>query len=288
MAEEKKNINPVPQKPRRPVIRTMQSDTEELFKNNRPTVSQMINPETRRLGYTTPSGFPKLLLFGGGVVVLLGLGFLGWKFFIPEEPSVTFPTKSPVPSPFFTPETSRTITIKDGDRKQFLLLMQDALNEQERYGTIKRLLIKIQEGANERYATLNDFLSFYRLSPPDNFTSQITGPLMTFIYYSPDGNRLGLAAKTKDPDRTLAGLLSWESSAIIDLQPLFFGEKPGQILSPTFEDRVYRNIDWRFLKLSQTKDFGIGYTIFPANNVVVLTFSKDGVETAINRLFEAR
>ena len=68
---------------------------------------------------------------------------------------------------------------------------------------------------------------------------------------------------------------------------LFFGDeiKP---LTSNFEDRTYRNIDWRYIKLSQEKDVGFGYTVFSAGNILVVTTSKAAMEEAINRLFDAR
>ena len=81
--------------------------------------------------------------------------------------------------------------------------------------------------------------------------------------------------------------ISWENSLLSDLQPLFFDQKPDVVIAP-FEDRTYRNTDWRFLKLSSEKDIGIGYTIFPAGNILILTTGKEAMETTINRLFEKR
>jgi hypothetical protein len=65
---------------------------------------------------------------------------------------------------------------------------------------------------------------------------------------------------------------------------MFFDERTDTIVAP-FEDRTYRNIDWRYLKLSQAKDLGIGYGVFPASNVLIFTTGKEGAETTINRLF---
>ena len=109
---------------------------------------------------------------------------------------------------------------------------------------------------------------------------------MAFVYTSEQGRRFGLAMETIDLDRTFLDLLSWESSLLADFLPLFFNQKPEAVITP-FEDRTFRNIDWRYQKLSQAGDLGIGYALFPAKNLLVITTSKESMETVISRLFSA-
>lgn len=273
---------------RKPSIRTMKGDTDELFKNTRPTLMQMIGPvdrATSRRIYKEDS-HKKTIIIGIITIFILGGGVF-W-FIKSRQTAVVVPAvKTTPPAPFFTTETARTITVNAQDRQQFLKLMQDSFDEKERYGTIKRVIIKIQDQTGERYATIADLLGYYHIIPPEGLLSYLDAPLMTFMFYGESGTRFGFMTKTHDADRTILSFLSWEPSLILDFQPFFFGEKPGQILS-SFEDRTYRNIDWRFLKLSRDKDFGIGYLIFPARNVLVVTTGKEETETLINRLFEAR
>ncbi len=292
MADQPQNFqipatdDPVKTTGQKPAIRTMKSDIEEMFKTTKPSLIQIMTQEIKPPEKKTSKTFNRnyYYIIGGGAG-LVGIA-LAVFFFLSSsrEETLSFPKLIP-PAPFFATETSRTISVKLGDRSQFLRLMEDSRNEREREGTMKRILLKVTD-AEERFATLNDFFSFYRISTPPNFLDRISSlPMITF-YYGPGGARLGIFAKTFDPDRTWAEMLRWESSLILDLSPLFFGEAVSPISS--FEDRTYRNIDWRFLKLSQIKDLGIGYTIFPAGNILILTTGKEAMETVINRLFEAR
>lgn len=273
------------------VLHTMKSDINRFFKTTRPTLSQMMGrSETKRSdSFTQRPGIKKIYLFAGlGVLLLTGAGFAVFKIANRgSEESARQIVKLSPPAPFFAAETSRTISIKNGDRQQFALLMQDSINEREREGTIKKILIKLQDGSGERFAGAGDFFDLLRIKPPQNLSGFLDEPLMAFIYYGTDGGRVGFAVKIRERDRVLSEMIAWEPSLILDFEPMFFGETPGQILS-LFEDRSYRNIDWRFIKLSQQKDFGLAYAVFPARNILMVTTGKDGMESVINRLFEAK
>lgn len=271
---------------RRPAIRTMKSDIEEMFKTVKPSLVKIVGQEAavarsreERVG---AKRYYTIALAGLAVLVLLAGG--AYVFLYRETPAVSTPPKLVTPAPFFATETSRTISVKVQDRAQFIRLVEDSMREQEREGTVKRIIIKVQDGEHERFATFADFFGFWRIVPPRNLLAQTEPPLMVFIYYGKDGSRIGLATKVRDLDRAQGEMLLWESTMLRDIQPLFFNVKPDTILA-LFEDRTYRNIDWRYLKLSQGFDFGIGYVTFPARNIMLLATSKEAMETVISRLF---
>lgn len=276
---------------RKPAIRTMKSDVEELFKTTKPSLIQVLGQEVTTSGRPPPTKKESALrrYYPVFIVALAaGAAIIGVILFLASRKETDgTPIKLIPPAPFFATETSRTISVGAGERALFLRLMEDSSRELEREGNIKRILVKIKDGPAERFATLADFLEFYRITPPVNFLSNLGSPLMLFFYYGRDGSRFGLSLRTADPDRTWRDLLGWEPALLRDFTPLFFDEKPEVVISP-FEDRTYRNIDWRFLKLSPKKDLGIGYTIFPVGDVLLLTTSKEATETVINRLFDAR
>ena len=85
----------------------------------------------------------------------------------------------------------------------------------------------------------------------------------------------------------LRDFIQWEPLLPIAFRPFFFDEKPEGLIAP-FQDRSYRNIDWRYIKLSEEEDLGIGYAIFPAKNLLVVATSKETMEIVINRLFEGK
>lgn len=277
-----------PEIDRKPAIRTMKSDIEEMFKTTKPSLIKIVGQEVSRAEVRQEKKEQKkyLAIVALGVAMLAILAGASY-YFLPQEQEPATPVRVAPPAPFFATEASRTISVRVQDRTQFIRLLADSMQEREREGIIKRVILKIQDGSQERFAIFSDFFGLWRIAPPQDLLPQVEPPLMTFIYYGGDGARLGLAVKVRDLDRALAGMLQWESSLLRDVQPLFFDEKPETVLS-SFEDRTYRNIDWRYLKLSRGKDFGIGYAVFPARSLLVITTSKEAMETAINRLFEAR
>lgn len=265
----------------------MKSDIEEMFKTTKPSLIKIVGQEAARAEVRKEkSGNTKYYLLAGGIILIVAALVAIAYGFLPRKSGEMIPAKLIPPAPFFATETSRTISVKSSDRVGFLRLMDDAVLEREREGVVKRLLVKIQEGAGEKFLGFADFFSFWRINPPPNLLLQIGQPFMVFAYGGSGGGKMGLAVRVRDQDRALREMLLWEPSLLRDLGPLFFGEKPELVLAP-FEDRTFRNIDWRYLKLSQEKDLGIGYTIFPARGLLIITVGRETMETAISRLFEA-
>lgn len=279
---------------RSPAIRTMKSDVDEFFKVTKPTVAQMISRREQEREEPAERRPRKIILTA--LALTLGLGVIGGGVILimrllPSSPDSIEPgpaAKLTPPAPFFATETSRTINVNVRDRTQFIRLLEDSWREKERQGTVKRIIIKIHDGPQERFATLGDFLGFWHITPPGSVLQETDPPVMVFIYYGAAGSRLGFAVRSRLPDRTLAGILSWEPALPIVFTPLFFDEKISSPLSAVFEDRIYRNIDWRYLKLSQDRDLGIAHSIFPVGSILIFTTSKEAMETSINRLFDAR
>ena len=275
-----------------PAIRTMRSDIERLFKTAPPSVAQMVGKpapvspivkkHTRVAGLYLALGIMVILL----IMIGAGVYYLRETLFTPRAPA-EIPKAIP-PTPFFATETSRTIEVTQNDRQLFLKLMDDSMQEFERDGTMKRILIRFSDTPDKRFTTISDFLGTYHITPPESFLKRLDARLMAFVYTTTSaGTRLGFAMHTNDPTRTLRDMLDWEPNMQIAFTPLFFGKQIAPVTT-AFEDRSYRNIDWRYLKLASETDLGIGYTIFPAGNILVITTSKTLMETTINRLFDAR
>ena len=296
--EQKQQPNQNPPATPKIAIRTMKTDMDEYLKTARPSLGSMIAQTSAGLASDEEretNKLPAIIIFSVIGVAVLG----GGAFFVSQflkgglsaggggQDANPPAQKISPPAPFFATETSRTITAKTNDRPGFVRLMADSMAEKEREGTVKRIVIKVQDGPQERFATISDFFDFWRIAPPQSFTDSRDAPLMVFIYYGRGGSRLGFAARARSPDRTLADMLAWEPGLLTAFTPLFFDEKTDATFAP-FEDRTYRNIDWRYLKLSQDKDLGIAHAIFPASNLLIAAMSKEAMETVMNRLFDAR
>jgi len=294
-SQQKQNSGSPAEKPRI-AIRTMKTDAEELIKTTKPSLIQTLGREQRP--FTPTVGAARklpirliaviiviVLALGGGALLLMrGVSLVSTPA---KNQTGAVLTRAAPPPAYFATETSRTISVKKKDRGEFLRLMNDAWHEKEREGTVKRILIKVQDGPNERFATLTDFFELWRIAPPQELLDLADRNLMVFMYAGAGGNRLGLAVRARDTERMFAAMLRWEPSLLAQITSLFFDERADTIVVP-FEDRTYRNIDWRYLKLSQNKDLGIGYAVFPAGNMFLFTTSKESMETSVNRLFDAR
>ena len=273
-------------------IRTMRSDIDTLLKTAKSSLVQILSAEAKkevpRPGGIKTGEYRKFTIIG---LVSLGLTAAGlisfWWFSTPVGPPVETHKKLIPMAPLFAIESSRTIEIKIQDRQQFLKLIADSLGEIERAGTIKRIIIKASDGPQERFVTVSDFFNFYRIQAPKTLVEQLTEEPMFFFYYGDSGVRFGMAAKSRDADRTLRDALLWEDTLGREIYPLLFTSDP-PAENAFFEDRTYRNIDWRLAKLFPEKDLGIAYTVFPARNIFVLTTGKESMEVMINRLFDAR
>jgi len=278
---------------REPAIRTMKSDVSEYFKKSKPSLTKLVgmevaeNPPER-----TSKRKQKTFLVAGAVVGIfllsaLAFFFLGGNAFKNGEEGI-LPARPDEPLPLFAVENSRTIEADTANQLSFLRLIEGVARTKGRRETFEHLILKLHDGPQERFATLTDFFTLYRIEPPPNTFTYAEGPVMLFFYHDADAeNHFGFATKSRDPERTLRDLLIWESSLAGDILSLFFTQNP-EPARTMFEDRTYRNIDWRFLSLSQENDLGIGHVVFLAKNVVVLTTSEAAMKKVIDRLFDSR
>lgn len=285
-----------------PALRTMKSDVQELLKTSQPSLLDLVGEELKQRDQAARTAPDRNVPAGRSrrwviLITVLILALTAGTVLVFIRRSGPPPAQTPpprLPRAFFATETSRTITVAPTERLEFLRLVQDSADEPEREGSMKRLLIKIEAAGTQRFARPGDLFSLYRIQPPEEFVAVLEPDLMLFLHYGlsgparpTGGPRLGFAARTREPGRILRILLGWERRLAQDLGVLFLRETIPSTL-PEFEDRTYRNIDWRFQKLSSEKDLGIGYGIFPAQNLLILTTGKSAMESVINRLFDVR
>lgn len=284
--------------PKKPAIRTMESDIDRLFGETKPSLIQMMGkddvasairqPVSMSTSWRTPKNtFALLLLI---LIILVSGGTAGYLYLTrnstpnnsPPKPS---PAASLAPPPLFTAERVHTAYGSLDNTTSLRQQIEDIVLAKEQEGTFTYVPIKLQEGIKERFATAKDFWGLYHANPPTNLLLSLDDDIMPFVYYSSDGPRFGFAFKSRDQERTLRGLLDWEPSLLRDMTPLFFKETPVIIVAP-FENRTFRNIDWRFLSLSQTEDLGIAHSLFSSERIMIVVTSKEAMETIIYRLYE--
>lgn len=291
--------NPQPSPPpestraRDPAIRTMRSDVEGLFQKNQPSVAQMMaqtqTPPREKIKFRFHFPFSyKIFAVLGAVIILAGFIYFFPSFFpkaFPgaQKPPATQPAGTSVA--FFSTESVTPLTIQL-DHVPFFTEIKSVVKASDRQKTIRKIVIQFvaTQKTPARIASVSDFFNLYRITAPSQFLERLYPDFMPFVFYGKTGGRFGFLMRTKDPARTLRDVISWEKSLARDFDPFLF-DAPVTQISPSFEDKTYRNIDWRFLHLSKDQDLGIAYTLFPAKDYLIFTTSKEAMETVIDRIF---
>lgn len=271
----------------------MQSDVERLFSESKPPLASIMNwgRETSHAkqyaALQTVPHKPKAVFFIAFSLTMFVLAsvFGYWFFFMRIKPAVKPTPAATTPPPLFFTEQVATAggTLEN---KVFLLqTIESAVLSSAPEGSFAYIPVKLRKEEGEYFVGAEDFFALYGIQPPPDFFLAHESFIMPFVYYSAEGPRFGFLMKSRDPKRTLQNMLIWEPSLFKNMFPLFFKETPNAVVAP-FENKTFRNIDWRLLKLSDTKDIGIAYAIFPAKKALIVTTGQDAIETVINRLYE--
>jgi len=282
---EKIAPEPNAERPEEPLnIRTMESDLLRYAK--KPPAPLPLAPRPAPVK-TLRATMPIFVLLGILVIVLGAGAYLSRSYYALLFTGGTPTVKRPgTPAAFFGIETTRELTINEGNKNEFSSVLKDAFASDERRGTFKRVIIVIKTETEDRYADLKDLFSLFNIPPPSLFFTPIEKQLMTFAYYGNDGPHFGFAVVTNDRERVLAAMARWEETLPMDFLPLFLDAsvlpEPG-----VFEEYVYRNTTYKFLPAPQDQSRGIAYMVFPAGKYLIVTTSRESMERTIERFFSA-
>jgi len=265
----------------------MKSDLEQLSRSSKVSVIQMASEELK----THPpeiklkqKSAKKTLLIIGGLLLFLTLTGLALYTFILNPKTVEQPSAPKPPALPFGVEREATITVRLEEKLGFLKQLKEFAKEPGRRGTITGIRLKVWDGPQERFASLRDFADLMAFNSPASLRGRFESNFVLFFYHGTDQNYFGFAAKASDENMIFREMILWEPMLVQDLYPFFFKEATGSPITE-FEDRSYRNIDWRWAKISENEDLGIAYTIFPQNKLLVVTTGQEAMERVIDRLF---
>ncbi|MBI2122237.1 MAG: hypothetical protein HYT98_03875 [Candidatus Sungbacteria bacterium] len=280
----------------KPAIRTMRTDVAELLQKKKSSFAQIAGQEIAAhsdIPLKPPRPGIKIILTKWAIRGLFALFILlatagVISLFI--SPASEYEKKSDAPRPYFSTEKERGVSASTADKNSLGRALRSIYGEGGRTKTITRTAITLQDGPISRSLTLHDFFPLMELAPPSPaFLERIEGPLMVFFYHmGPEENRLGFATRTRDPARTLRDLILWEPTLVQDVRPIFFNERLQFPAEPTFENKLFRNIDWRWLPLSQNSDLGLAYSVFTAKDLMIITTSRAEMEAVLTRLLDAQ
>ncbi len=215
------------------------------------------------------------ILIGGGIGAYVYIRYSA-------PPPDTVRVLAPPPEPLFSIEKKNEILAKEATG--VVRRIREIAAENQRPGTMIRLIPGIEDDAGRRYADFRDIMGFFDMTIPDTLLTAIDpSRVMMFAYYREGYTSIGVAVATRDPDRALAATIYWEPDMPEEFQR-FLGA--GIESAPSkFEDRMYRNIDWRFAPFSKRQDLGIAYTVFHTKNLLVITTGEEALKNAMDRIF---
>lgn len=273
-----------------PGIRTMKTDIAEYLKETKPSLLSILTKEMKPEEWAAPSGYalkakPRWFpLFSALAAILLFAGGGYWAFTRFGEWGGGG-GESIVPlRPVFASEKTKTVLARDA--KDLLRNLQLLGDDLERDGLVTKIDMRMREGESAVSLMPKTFFSAIGAEPPAEFYANHTSALHPFLYSDRGVPRFVLLLVSRNGARSLQQMLFWEPTIQRDWEALFLGRLPESAVG-VFTDKSFRNINYRFLSLSRSEDFGVGYFLFGVKNYLVITTSEKAIEVVISRLFEA-
>jgi len=276
-----------------PNVRTMKSDVSEYLRATKPSLikmltSQIENDKTERVRpRETARNYTGLV--GAILIVLISIGVLGVGGYFIYKMFNKVPVQQAnivIPQPLFAVDGSETVSARLPNGGDLISVLNKHIPSNVSMGSLRRLVILTELGdGSVRSLRPDEFLKGAGVRASQIFLAALTGPVMPVYAATSQGARLALVMPTNDPDRARSELLNSESSILFNWQSLFLDRKPELKVVP-FEDRIYRNISYRFAAAGINGDQFL-YGAFPAKNYIVITSSEETFRLIIDRLYEA-
>ncbi len=274
-----------------PAIRTLRSDIARFLKSDKaPSIASIIASREALAKPAAPSGRrTKLWLlasigFGIGLVAL-SAGIISYRRGgetrapVSRAPEISHP-----PLIFFESQAERTIALDPAELSAWL---EAGTRRPGATGMLRLVTLVREAGGRAHPLAPAELFALIGVSPPAGFGASLGVRVEFFTAFETNGPRLGMLVETQNPARTFEGLLIWEPSLTRDLELLFGGRTPPPSFGP-FQDKTYRNVDFRYLVLDPAEDLGIGYLVFPGKKLLAIATSESSLHTIIDRLFQAR
>ena len=233
-----------------PPLRTYQSDVADAIKENNTSVVQIALAEARRKERDLKS--PELstkknvgFLFGGIVLVLLGLSVTGYFLFRSEPAPVAVVTEIPI----IIPDAKSTIVFSNPSRTQILSTLKAEKNKTAgNVGKVDTIELVRTIGDSKVPIEAPVFLEAIGLSIPEELSRSFENKFV-FGFHSLQERQAFLLLKTNSYQNTFAGMLAWEGDILYDLQGIFLNrelEATGN--KESFKDEILANKDARVVR----------------------------------------
>ena len=268
----------------------MESDISKLLKEEKPSVLELVTKRRGEEMFSTATGAKNPLISWkiisittASLVVFLIIGFFAYKYFLgPETRSGGEIKIEKKPVIYVSYDEETEIVLKN--KNEFASKVNEVARESSRFGTLKKLDIKIANGEIKN-VLFKDFLRILEAAPPIDLEFVVLPELQQFIYYSDTRATLASIFKVSDTARALADMLSWEPRIPAELNEFLLGAS-SEINIVFFEDKTHAGVPYRFAKMSFSEDLGFGYFVFPEKKYLVIASSEEAIRIIINRLLE--
>jgi hypothetical protein len=229
-------------------------------------------------------------------IYLIGL----WKNSANQPETADNPDASEqvLPAPLFSIETSETIIMQTGQKKNLLEEINNLTAKNFPAGNFTRILAQtINSQTQEKsYADLPDLIDSLRISFPSEILSNISNSYTLFLYsqkQAPAGpfleglgkNKMGIVISVKDNSNLNQLFSDWEKTMPDDLDALFLGKKISFLANYNFQDILYKNNAIRSLNLPNEFS-SMNYSFY--NNKILITTSLESMQSLIDKMTPAQ
>lgn len=280
---------------RRPSIRTMKTDVSEFMKTERPSLITLISQnieESPKERMEKPSILKRLdwkvvgMVLGGGIA-FIAVVVAAIVFFASRNASNTGGEPvPPVPIQLSRLSYDATQNISAKTPTEFSSRIIELASTVRSVGLLQKLIVTVtgSDGSNHPMG-YKDFMRLISASAPTQFNSVAFSEVEPFLYFAAERPVFGVIIPVKSSDGASQSLRDWEKTLPRDLSFFLLGRRPESSIL-FFEDRSYKNLQYRFVKLAQEGDFGMGYFVFRPKNYVVITTSEETLRVVMSRLLE--
>ncbi len=252
---------------------------------------------------TLPKPRLKFALIGLGIVIIIGGvgGFLYWWNYLRLIPPVAThyecqdlqcvsiegekedqcqtdedcqPVEPIVPELLIPVDETRTLELAIGQESLLLDELKLVALEEQSQATFKRILVKLVNEQEKRYADLDTLISSLGISLPEKILSEENYTL--FFYGQPEGNRLGIVISTEESLN--------EETIVNDLGPLLLRDETLTPFSEEFQDNIYQWVVIRYINFPNP-DLSIDYAM--VGDKLIITTSRESMYAAIDTLMAA-
>ncbi len=216
--------------PEIPKVRTFEQDVAESMRTKQASILHVALAEQEKVAGVLRETRKERNYFWvyllSGCLLIGGLSFLGYTFFVSQKNITPLPIQSlsGTADSFISDETL-SVAVNLSQRSAALALLSATSSIDDTLGTVTRVVPFVTETnasgeAQARAITSQEFFGLFGNAVPDIFRRSL-GRDFTFVRVVDEGMHAGIVVPTTDYERTVVGLTAWERTMVEDLEELF-------------------------------------------------------------------